>query len=1405
MRFCPMFSVGVVFSLLLILFLLCTRSPVEQRGIANTKMTLFLENSMQEQDEDTITDKVGETVTCVVVLSLPMFVDSVELLMTNTAGKVVKDTVVKEFERTREADTVLCPFVFLEEGTLHLKAVGYVQKGGILYDFATIRIGPSSDKPDPNSTPKLVITGKTTVEVSGRCSLTVAASVADSGKRLKYSIVNKPEGAVFAPPLFIWSAPAVETVIDSILFIVTDSETPRYADSLHVTITVVADSGNMQMIISGSRTVAGASPCTLTVAVAAPDTLRNVTVQLVELPSGATFAEALFIWQPPSTDTTVELLFIATDKRDSSRSDSQVVTMIVTWGAVAVNHPPVMIISGKRTVLPGAVCSLFVAATDPDGGQKVTFASPNLPRGARLASSLFTWPTPLVDSAILVLFIATDNGVPARADTLLVTLQVLTVIPVPEPPSAFTQLSSQPGMVTLQWQQATYADYVIISRARGRNGPFIVVDSTVLPSYTDTATADASYYYLQSVNAKGLSVPSDTLMVLLQMNTPPQWMTDTITLQGRQGEVLTLSLREKYRDADGDTCTFQRISGSGTVNGATFSYTVDTNSFSGEPSYLVVEDKLQAKDTLTLIIIVATSPVTPLSFTRVTPATEQYSVQDSALTITFGYGGGTAAMVRCVMQNDTFTVEKVDTLYRTTVTGLTVGEANRIAVYARGGAATAVTDTLVYAITAVPLPHDTVGPSITQKQGPGADSLITNPLVTFEFAVTDQSGITRVSWVLNDGSAMPLTAEASGVYVVTATLTKYHANSIALVATDSASPANTTTHVVFVDYNPRPVAADKNVITAVDAAVNIVLTADAVDGDNLVDWKIAPPNSGVATLSGTTVTYTPSSGFVGKDTLAYTVSDGKSTSAPAIIIVTVTDNREKPIIQQAPQGLTVCDGNEAVLTVQAVGTGPLQYLWRNGTVAVAGGTAQQCTTLVAGDYTVIVSNALDADTSSVATVVVSPTPEKPVVSPVVTVCEGDAVTLTATVAAGATLRWFSDSCEGTPLWSTYITPTATSTKYWVCAESNGCLSACVEVTVAVVPKPEVPSVVVWNSPVCPNTDVTLEASGGSGGTITWYGGTQAAPVMVGTGTPCSVRYTTGSVAYFARSESDDCFSSWAEGQIWISPAAEPTVVLGSGTEIQKNVGEEVTFTAYGNGIDLQYQWMHDGDSVGAQRTTGTYTIAHVAETDSGSYTCVVIDACGKQQTSATATKLRILSLPGISNAPDAITTCAGADTSFTVEATGEEPLQYEWTFGGTVVGTTAKLELMAVTEADEGDYIGTVTNSAGTTSATVTLTVAVPPEQPIVTPSDVQAVVGENVQLTLTGSAEGATYQWFRVVPAGEDQLLEDGTSSTLTLTSVAEGTSSYYGNVSTSCGSATSNTVNLTVAPGAADPAPMP
>ena len=74
----------------------------------------------------------------------------------------------------------------------------------------------------------------------------------------------------------------------------------------------------------------------------------------------------------------------------------------------------------------------------------------------------------------------------------------------------------------------------------------------------------------------------------------------------------------------------------------------------------------------------------------------------------------------------------------------------------------------------------------------------------------------------------------------------------------------------------------------------------------------------------------------------------------------------------------------------------------------------------------------------------------------------------------------------------------------------------------------------------------------------------------------------------------------------------------------------------------------------------------------------------------------------------------GSDVSFSVTATGTEPLSYQWqkdgvdlTDGSSITGaTTATLTIADVMESDEGGYRCVVTNTAGMdTSNTAVLTV----------------------------------------------------------------------------------------------------
>lgn len=89
----------------------------------------------------------------------------------------------------------------------------------------------------------------------------------------------------------------------------------------------------------------------------------------------------------------------------------------------------------------------------------------------------------------------------------------------------------------------------------------------------------------------------------------------------------------------------------------------------------------------------------------------------------------------------------------------------------------------------------------------------------------------------------------------------------------------------------------------------------------------------------------------------------------------VTFGGTAPQIVQQPQSLTIAEGETATFTIQATGTGTLQYLWTTPKGQISTGTSNtltinQCSLSDAGQYTCTVSNEFGSVTSQSATLTV---------------------------------------------------------------------------------------------------------------------------------------------------------------------------------------------------------------------------------------------------------------------------------------------------------------------------------------------------------------------------------------------------------------------------------------------------
>jgi len=103
--------------------------------------------------------------------------------------------------------------------------------------------------------------------------------------------------------------------------------------------------------------------------------------------------------------------------------------------------------------------------------------------------------------------------------------------------------------------------------------------------------------------------------------------------------------------------------------------------------------------------------------------------------------------------------------------------------------------------------------------------------------------------------------------------------------------------IISININPvedPPIAHDQSVEMEINTSKEITLVGTDADGDLLIYIITMFPTNGTLTIGGpvqSTVVYKPEEDYVGPDSFTFAVSDGKTTSEPATVDITVIDNR----------------------------------------------------------------------------------------------------------------------------------------------------------------------------------------------------------------------------------------------------------------------------------------------------------------------------------------------------------------------------------------------------------------------------------------------------------------------------------------------------------------------------------
>jgi len=181
------------------------------------------------------------------------------------------------------------------------------------------------------------------------------------------------------------------------------------------------------------------------------------------------------------------------------------------------------------------------------------------------------------------------------------------------------------------------------------------------------------------------------------------------------------------------------------------------------------------------------------------------------------------------------------------------------------------------------------------------------------------------------------------------------------------------------------------------------------------------------------------------------------------------------------------------------------------------------------------------------------------------------------------------------------------------------------------------------------------------------------------------------------------------------PDAIPPEIVQQPVAQSACVSDAVSFEVLAESpAPMSYQWRKEGAAI-AGATSSQCLIGYADPTDAGSYDVVVSSDCG--EVVSDAVELVVLLAPAIEEHPQFLTVELGATATFSVTASGNEPLSFRWRKGtvpmsddGRILGAeTDALTIHNVVAEDRAAYDVQVTNSCGTvTSFPAELIVTIP-------------------------------------------------------------------------------------------------
>ena len=555
--------------------------------------------------------------------------------------------------------------------------------------------------------------------------------------------------------------------------------------------------------------------------------------------------------------------------------------------------------------------------SDPDGDTIIVdFAGvPAHGRVSNLGTSLQYAPNPNFYGVDTFTYTASDGHGGTSSATVTVRITAVNDAPLAQDDSASTD---EDVAVTVS----------VLANDSDPDGDALTIESATQPENGSVANHGTALTYIPSGDFHGVDTFTYTVsdglggtsraavsVTVASVNDAPTAHGGSVSTD--EDVALLVSVLANDTDPDGDPLTLDSVTqpshGTVATSGTTAVYTPDKD-FNGEDAFAyTVSDGHGGTASATITIHVAAVNDAPVA-----QDDSASTFEDVAVTIS-------------VLANDTdpdgdhLTLESVGQPgHGTVVTSGTAAtytpdrDFNGVDAFTytvsdgRGGTASATVTILVAAVNDAPVAQgdsastneDTAVsiPALANDTDPDGDALTLESTGQPVHGVVTKSGTTAI---------YTPDVDFNGADTLTYTVSDGHGGT-----------ASATVTIVVTAVNDAPVAQGDSASTDEDVAVTVsVLANDSdPDGDVLAIESVTQPGSGSVANHGTTVMYTPSTGFHGVDTFTYTAADGHGGVATAAVTVAVASVNHAP---RAEGGVVSTDEDVALsISVLANDTDP---------------------------------------------------------------------------------------------------------------------------------------------------------------------------------------------------------------------------------------------------------------------------------------------------------------------------------------------------------------------------------------------------------------------------------------------------------------------------------------------------